>query len=332
MAVGGLQRQASALRHGIARVDAQVEDRGLQLRRVRQRHPQPAAQHGLHAHGLAQRARDQLRHAGHELVRIDGLGRQRLLPRERQQPSHQRCGLVGTLQSAGEKSVSLLFGGRHASARQADAAGDDRQHVVEVVRDAACQLADRFHLLHLPHLLLGGVAFGNRVLQRAVGNGQLTRRPPGVGDPVGQRRSGQCECDHDCKREKGNGGTHGSRARVQQHLLCLLHSVEPFAQVLHQHPPAPFEDQATCPLEIALPAQVDGSLCQLQPLGNGCAHLGDRGDLLWIIGDQFGQCVQSGAQALVDPDKRLEKPCVARQDVAALPDFGILQKRPNLRD
>jgi hypothetical protein len=249
-----------------------------------------------------------------------------------QQASHQRCRPVRTLKSAGEKSVGRSLGRRHAPARQADAAGDDRQHVVEVVRDAARQLADRLHLLHLPHLLLGGVSRGDGVLQGRVGNGQLMRRQPGIDDPVGQPGTGQCECHHDCKREKGNGGTHGCCARVQQHLLCQLHLLEAFAQILHQAPATPFEHQATRALEVALPAQLDGLPCQLQPLGNGCTHVGNRGDLLRIVGNQHGQCVQSVAQPLVDPDERLEKTFVARQDVTALPDFGILQQRPDLRD
>ena len=40
-------------------------------------------------------------------------------------------------------------------------ADDDRQQIVEVVRDAAGQLAERFHLLALPQLLLGGLELGD---------------------------------------------------------------------------------------------------------------------------------------------------------------------------
>ncbi len=36
-----------------------------------------------------------------------------------------------------------------------DGAGDDGQHIVEVMRDAAGQLADGLHLLGLPQLLVG---------------------------------------------------------------------------------------------------------------------------------------------------------------------------------
>ena len=41
-----------------------------------------------------------------------------------------------------------------------DRAGDDGEDVVEVVRDAAGELADGLHLLRLPQLLLGGDLVG----------------------------------------------------------------------------------------------------------------------------------------------------------------------------
>ena len=48
-----------------------------------------------------------------------------------------------------------------ASARNIDRAGDDGEHVVEVVRDAAGQLADGFHLLGLLELFLGRNLLGD---------------------------------------------------------------------------------------------------------------------------------------------------------------------------
>ena len=48
-----------------------------------------------------------------------------------------------------------------------EAADDDREHVVEIVGDAAGQLADRLHLLDLAQLRLGGGALGGLGLQRA---------------------------------------------------------------------------------------------------------------------------------------------------------------------
>ena len=56
-----------------------------------------------------------------------------------------------------------------------DAADDDREHVVEVVRDAAGQLADRLHLLHLAELGFGRFALRRFGLQRLVRFPQLLR-------------------------------------------------------------------------------------------------------------------------------------------------------------
>ena len=59
--------------------------------------------------------------------------------------------------------------------RQTDAADDDSQHIVEVVRDAARELADRLHLLHLPHLLLSSFSFSDRMRERGVRARELLR-------------------------------------------------------------------------------------------------------------------------------------------------------------
>ena len=59
--------------------------------------------------------------------------------------------------------------------REIDPADDDREHVVEVVRDAAGQLADGFHFLDLTKLRLGGLALGRFGLQGLVRFPQLLR-------------------------------------------------------------------------------------------------------------------------------------------------------------
>ena len=62
-----------------------------------------------------------------------------------------------------------------AAQRKVDAADDDRQHVVEIVGDAAGQLADRLHLLDLAELRLGGLALLRLGLQRLVRLPQFLR-------------------------------------------------------------------------------------------------------------------------------------------------------------
>ncbi len=69
------------------------------------------------------------------------------------------------------------FAARAVEAAQGkvDAADDDRQHIVEVVGDAAGQLADRLHLLDLAELGLGGLALRGLGLQRLVRFPQFLR-------------------------------------------------------------------------------------------------------------------------------------------------------------
>ena len=60
-----------------------------------------------------------------------------------------------------------------AAPGEVDPADHHRQHVVEVVRDAAGQLADRLHLLDLAKLGFGGLALVGFGLQRCVRLPQL---------------------------------------------------------------------------------------------------------------------------------------------------------------
>ena len=100
-----------------------------------------------------------------------------------------------------------------------------------------------FHLLHLPHLLLGGVAFGHGVLQGAIGESQLARGSPRIGDPVGEGRTGEGDGQHDRERKQGNGPTRGRLTCLQQRFLGLLQALKSLAQVLHECEAAAFHDQ-----------------------------------------------------------------------------------------
>ena len=59
-----------------------------------------------------------------------------------------------------------------------EAADDDREHVVEIVRDAAGELADRLHLLDLAELRLGGGALGRLGFEAGIGVGELRGARP----------------------------------------------------------------------------------------------------------------------------------------------------------
>ena len=88
---------------------------------------------------------------------VDALGQQRLGAGEGQQAAGQRGGAGGALHRVGEVGHDLAARAVEAAPGEVDAADHDRQHVVEVVGDAAGQLADRLHLLDLAQLGLGGL-------------------------------------------------------------------------------------------------------------------------------------------------------------------------------
>ena len=80
-------------------------------------------------------------------------------------------GFVDQLRDRGE--LGLVGDG---VCQNADGAGDDGQDVVEVVRDAAGQLADRVHLLRLPQLGFGGLLFGQVAADEEVAADRLRPR------------------------------------------------------------------------------------------------------------------------------------------------------------
>ena len=103
--VGGLDRQAAAVGHRVARVDREIEDRVFELVGIDRDLPQSAGEHGLDGDGLADRPAQQFRHALHQAVDVDRLDLQRMLAREREQPLHQRGGALGGLARRIERAL-----------------------------------------------------------------------------------------------------------------------------------------------------------------------------------------------------------------------------------
>jgi hypothetical protein len=134
------------------------------------------------------RALDHLEHAGHQRVDVGGPGRERLAPREGQQAVRQRGRAPGRAQRHAHVALDLVQAVLvDAHVHQFQAARDPRQQVVEIVRQAAGELADGLHLLRLAQLLLGALqlvlafAFGGdvarRAIQLAVGGHRHPRQP-----------------------------------------------------------------------------------------------------------------------------------------------------------
>ncbi len=150
--VGQFHGQLSALRHRIARVDRQIQDDVLELVDVHKRVPQTAGHHRFHLNGLAQGAPKQVVHAANRGCEVDHNRLQRLLAAEGEQLRGELRtafhGIDRLLQPLACPAVTGM-----TPVQQFEVAAQDLQDVVEVVRHAACQLADRLHLLRLEQRL-----------------------------------------------------------------------------------------------------------------------------------------------------------------------------------
>ena len=150
----------AAVRHGVARVDREVEDGELELVGVDARRRQAFREIEPQRDARPERALQQIDHALDQAAQVDRHGAQILLSRERQQALRQRGAALGALQRAVDQPVQPRIVG-HALAQQIEIAHHRHQQIVEIVRDAAGELADRLHLLRLPQLLLGLFARGD---------------------------------------------------------------------------------------------------------------------------------------------------------------------------
>ena len=122
-------------------------------------------EHGLDLDLLAQRRAQQLCDVGDRGVDLDVARLQRLLARERQQMLDQLGAAFGGIVDQARRALQLrlLLQARH---QRLGIARDHGQHVVEVVRDAAGQLADRIELLRLVQLPLGFARRGRVVIDQ----------------------------------------------------------------------------------------------------------------------------------------------------------------------
>ena len=195
--VGGADAHHAGAVHRVAGVDREVDDGVLELVRIDVGRPGVGGEVDLDLDPLAQRPVEQVGHAGDQLAAVDPLGQQRLGAGERQQPPGQRRGAGRALHGVGEVGHDLALGPVQAAAGEVDAADHHRQHVVEVVGDAAGQLADRFHLLDLAELRLGELPLDRFGAQRLVGVLQLLRA---LGDRLLERLGARRPRTSACRR------------------------------------------------------------------------------------------------------------------------------------
>ena len=149
----GLDREAAALRHGVTRVEREVDDHLLELRAVGLH---PAELGGEAQHELAVLAHQPAEHRLHvheHRVELEHLRLEELPAGVGEQLPADVGGAVG---GAGDLAHVLLAGVvvRHAAREEGAEPEDHRHHVVDFVRHAAGHPADRLHALRLPQVLL----------------------------------------------------------------------------------------------------------------------------------------------------------------------------------
>ena len=152
---------ACPVRHRVPSVDREVEDRVLELARVNVGAPECARADGLKFNGLAQRSSQQVSHPCDELGRIQGFRPERLLTRESQQSRREAGGAGRGIHGGVQKRANITAARRQPSPAERNRRHDHREHVVEVMSDAAGELPDRLHFLHLAHLAFSSLAAGD---------------------------------------------------------------------------------------------------------------------------------------------------------------------------
>ena len=155
VAVRGLDGQLAAVRHGVAGVEREVEERVLELVASAKVRQSPPASTVSSDDGLAERAAQELAHPRHQLVGVDrpwapaaaGARRRAAGWSGSRRAARPAAPCPGRARCARPPADAPSTG----SCRPIDveAAEHDGEQVVEVVRDAAGELADGLHLLRL---------------------------------------------------------------------------------------------------------------------------------------------------------------------------------------
>ena len=93
-------------------------------------------------------------------IQIERLRLQRMAPRKAQQPTRQ----ISTAHGAPHRHVDVTGHSRprlHALLQAFQAAEDNRQHIIEIVRDSASKLPQHLHFLRMRKLLFERAPFGH---------------------------------------------------------------------------------------------------------------------------------------------------------------------------
>jgi hypothetical protein len=142
--------EPAALGHGVARVGREIGDRRLKLRRIGDDRPKIARRIDRNLDILAKRAGQKLGEVGNQIVDFDPLRLQRLAAREGEESPSEIGATEPRLQRVAREFLD--FPAVNEIAQQIEITDDDSELIVEIVRNPACKIADRLHLLRLAQL------------------------------------------------------------------------------------------------------------------------------------------------------------------------------------
>src|ERR1035437_1399513 len=147
--------ELSAVGHGVTRVDGDIEQGRFELHLIRQTGRALRLDLERDADVLAQRAPQQFNQRWEQLVQIHAARTQHLPARERQHLARQLGGApAGPVDGLQELQTVLVMPCLQMLLHHLQVALDHGQQIIEVVCNAACELAYAFHLVRLTKLRL----------------------------------------------------------------------------------------------------------------------------------------------------------------------------------
>ena len=186
--------KAAAVRHGIARIRRQVQQDGLELRLIGEDRTKLRLQfdmkHNVGPQHVVEQLADPLQHCGG----IHWLAGERVTPRERQQTAAYRAAPLDGSQYNARQPADLL-GVRAVPFDQIRLAPDGLQDIIDIMGDAACELAESDHPIGMRRLRLHPVALGYFFLNLRFGQ-EMANEQEGI--PVQVDDDDRRIDDHQC--------------------------------------------------------------------------------------------------------------------------------------
>ena len=179
------QHDLSAVRHGIAGVDAEIEDDLVDHSRIGLDRGQVGGRPELDGHRFPEQSPDHRQESGDVRLQVHRVQIGHLPPAEGQQLPRNRCRPTGFLLQLEQIRLHLR---REPGllAQEAQMHHESRQHVVEIVGHAAGQSPHGLDLLELPHLQLESLVLRHvtqEAAQSASGDGQMVHADLDVDRP-----------------------------------------------------------------------------------------------------------------------------------------------------